>query len=70
MNYLHIDIDGNAKQSQAELTDDDKASIADGDLQCFKTEDDQFFTALVEVLEAEGDAEETEYELTWTLVSQ
>lgn len=70
MNYLLVETDGTARQSQAELTDDDKASIADGELQCFKTEDGQFFTALVQVLEAEGDAEETEYELTWTLVSQ
>lgn len=67
--YLFIDEDGVPTEG-AEVTDDEIQLSSDGCSTILRWEKDHFEVAECEVAEAEGEAEETEYNLDWKPVAK
>ncbi len=73
MSYLLIGEHGDVEVKKEELSQEDMGLIDQGSLMAFCTEiirgEPRFRKAVVSLNEAEGDAEEDEYEVDWELLS-
>lgn len=65
MSYLRIEEDGEQNEQQSEPGQEDLMQVEQGTLSLIRYYNGHFERAVVNLLEAEGEEEEDEYELGW-----